>query len=717
MKGLLARVNALALQASQRSDVVIASFIVLAIVMIIIPLPTPLVDVLIAINIAVSLLILLVTFYITHPVEFSALPPVILLATLFRLALAITTTRLILLQADAGEIISAFGHFVIAGQVVIGLVVFFIIAIAQFVVITKGAERVAEVAARFVLDALPGKQMSIDNDLRNGDIDAAEGKRRRALLERESQLYGAMDGAMKFVKGDAIAVLVILFINLIGGLTVGMVEHDMPFSEAIQTYSLLTVGDGLIAQIPALLISVGAGTVVTRVSSNNGGDLGAEIVDQLGRSDRALGLTAVILAAMAMIPGFSTAVFLLLAAAFGGAAWYVHRRNRRAESRHASEAAGSPADAEPGAETAGAADAAADRVMVRVGDAIAARLDAEALLPRLREEGALLQRRLGIDTPGIGWRVAPGIPADCLRIDLDDAPVVHRRVPPDCVFVRAAETALDELDIPVRQDAGGEQLLRRNRQWVDAEHTETLAAADLVYDDLPEVLLQALRDVLRRHAAEFVGIQETQNLLGEMQKSHPDLVGQVAQALSTPQIAATLRSLVEEDVPVQPMRSVLEAFAEQGGDPDIAALNAAVRHALRRSICHRYADEAGLLRAWAVAPELEQRLAYIGARIREGELQAIPGELSNRLQISFEQAFESLDDGERPVVVCSPNLRRPLYDWGRRNGIDLAVLAWSEIAEEYRFQSRGTIGEEEASSSNAPSYEESAPHGVAQFGS
>ena len=265
----LAPLNRLAVLASKRSDVVIAAFMMLAVVMMIIPLPTIMVDALIAVNIAFSLLVLIVAFYVSRSVDFSALPPIILLSTLLRLSLSITTTRLILLQGDAGEIVAAFGEFVIAGEVVIGLVVFLIITVAQFLVITKGAERVAEVAARFTLDAMPGKQMSIDNDLRNGDIEPQEAKRRRSLLERESQLYGAMDGAMKFVKGDAIASLVILFVNLLGGMAIGMAKRGLSFSEASHTYSLLTVGDGLIAQIPALLIAVAAGIVVTRVASDD----------------------------------------------------------------------------------------------------------------------------------------------------------------------------------------------------------------------------------------------------------------------------------------------------------------------------------------------------------------------------------------------------------------------------------------------------------------
>src|SRR5262252_4728909 len=322
---------------SGRTDLVVAILMLVAIVMIIIPLPTWLVDGLIAINIMLSMLVLLVVFYIERPVEFSSFPSVILIATLFRLAITITTARLILLQADAGEIVSAFGNFVVGGDIAVGMVVFLIITIAQFVVITKGGERVAEVAARFTLDAMPGKQMSIDNDLRNGDIRQDEARARRRQLERESQLYGAMDGAMKFVKGDAIASLIVVIVNLVGGLLIGMLQRGMSFSDAAQVYCLLTIGDGLVAQIPSLLISVAAGTVVTRVNSDQGSDLGSEISSQLFADPRALALASVILFGLGFIPGFPTAVFLTLSALLALGAFLLHRR---ASAAHADEDAG-----------------------------------------------------------------------------------------------------------------------------------------------------------------------------------------------------------------------------------------------------------------------------------------------------------------------------------------------------------------------------------------
>lgn len=707
MRTLLDRMHSLALQASQRSDVVIACFTMLAIVMIIIPLPTALVDVLIALNIAVSLLILIVTFYIRHPVDFSALPPVILLATLFRLALSITTTRLILLQADAGKIVSAFGHFVIAGQVVIGLVVFFIIAIAQFVVITKGAERVAEVAARFVLDAMPGKQMSIDNDLRNGDIDSLEGKRRRNLLERESQLYGAMDGAMKFVKGDAIAVLIILFINLVGGLAIGMLEHGMPFSQAIRTYSLLTVGDGLIAQIPALLISVGAGTVVTRVSSDNRGDLGGEIISQLGRSDRALMLTALILAGIAFIPGFSTIIFLLLSAGLAFAAWSVRRRNRVAdavdsEAGSTTDSAGGLADQSPTPVAEGVGSN--DRVVIRLSRNMANTVVSAAFTARIEARRSALQDRLGIEAPDVGWRVSEQLQPTHARIDLDTVPIARETIVPDAVLAEADRTTLETLDIEIIDDEPLETQVSP-RQWVSRSAADALEAASVPFQTAEARLMTSLDRVLDDYADEFLGIQETQNLLKSMQSAYPDLVGQATQILDVARIAETLRQLVDEGVPVNPLRSVLEALVEQGPNQSAAARNSAVRHALSRVICHRYADDRGVLHAWAISPGMEQRLAKIGQRIREGKTAELSSEFSDQLDVSFRRVWRNAREDERPLVICSANMRRPLFDWSRRQGKQVTVLAWSEVASGYKVRSLGLLGGDDIDSSNAEQYE------------
>ena len=323
-------------KASQRGDLVIAVLILVAVVMMLIPLPTFLVDALITANIALSVLILLVAFYVSHPLEFSSMPSVILIATLFRLAITITTTRLILLQADAGEIITAFGNFVVGGSIAVGLVVFLIITVAQFIVIARGAERVAEVAARFTLDALPGKQMSIDAELRNGDIDQAEARHLRRQLERESQLFGAMDGAMKFVKGDSIAGMVVAVVNIVGGTVIGVTQRGIPASEALNIYGILTIGDGLVSQIPSLIIAISAGILITR-SGDTDVDVGAQIGGQFFNQPKALFIAGGLIFLFALIPGFPKPQLFTLAFALGGFGYVLKRIQQTPAERDAKQ--------------------------------------------------------------------------------------------------------------------------------------------------------------------------------------------------------------------------------------------------------------------------------------------------------------------------------------------------------------------------------------------
>jgi type III secretion protein V len=330
---------------STRNDLVLAFLLTCIVFMMILPLPTAVIDLLIGINLALAAILLMVSVYLQDVVQLSSFPSILLLTTLFRLALAISTTRLILIQADAGHIIETFGGFVVAGNLVVGLVVFLILTIVNFLVITKGSERVAEVSARFSLDSMPGKQMSIDSDMRGGQIDLNEAKRRRNKLEKESQLYGAIDGVMKFVKGDAIAGLIIIAINLIGGITIGMMQHGMTATEAIERYSLLTVGDGLVTQIPALFISITAGFIVTRVSSEDNKDLGTDIASQLVNEPKALMITAGILGIFALVPGFPPLVFLALSAVCATAGWLTARSQKRSQADQRSQEMPAPSSA------------------------------------------------------------------------------------------------------------------------------------------------------------------------------------------------------------------------------------------------------------------------------------------------------------------------------------------------------------------------------------
>lgn len=683
----LAPLNRLAQLAAGRSDVVIAAFMLLAVTMMIMPLPTWLVDLLIGINIAFSLLILVVAFYLTRAVDFSALPPVILLSTLFRLALSITTTRLILLEGDAGEIVQAFGEFVIAGEVLIGLVVFLIITVAQFLVITKGSERVAEVAARFTLDAMPGKQMSIDNDLRNGDIDQQEARTRRSRLERESQLYGAMDGAMKFVKGDAIAGLVILFVNLFGGWMIGMLKRGMPFDEALHTYSLLTVGDGLIAQIPALLIAVAAGTVVTRVASEDERDLGTEIVGQLGANSRALGLTAVILGGMAIVPGFPAPVFLALSAILGAFAYRLARRELPVQAAGADPALESLIATPPAEPQVGPALVESDdrncRVTLWLGSALERDLVLDAVRAQAGEARQQVMDELGIELPCVGVRCDPSAAQGRIGVDIDGVPIAEASVAPGCLQVLDDTVTLslagfDAQNLPPL-------IGRRETLWVERGARTALNEAGVACRGIDEALGAYLAHTLRRYAAEFLGIQETRQLLSRMEAEYPELVKEAQRVVSLQRTSEVFRRLLDEGIALRNLRGVLEALVEWGGrDLEIHVLSEHVRAALSRQICHRHADGNRVIAAFTLTRPLEEAIRQA---LRRGDrAQALPEALSRGVLSQLQGHYDGLSGNLEPVLMTSPDLRRYLRQLVVRQGLDIAVLSFQDLTREFSVQ-------------------------------
>lgn len=689
MTGLLGKLNGLARAASYRSDVVVATFMMLSIVMMVIPLPTLLVDVLIATNIAFSLLILVVAFYIGRPADFSALPPIILLGTLFRLALSITTTRLILLHADAGDIVATFGRFVIGGEVAVGLVVFLIITASQFIVITKGAERVAEVAARFTLDAMPGKQMSIDNDLRNGDIDPAEARARRSRLERESQLYGAMDGAMKFVKGDAITGLIIVFVNLVGGLCVGMLSRGLSFSEASHTYSLLTVGDGLIAQIPALLISIAAGTVVTRVASETESDLGTEIFRQLGSSDRALALAAVILGAASFVPGFPTFIFLGFSGLFGAIAFMLRRKRRKTP-----EIATKGRDIQVIDVSSDASDeniiisggSTRHRVVAHVGNNLSQLIWPERFRNETDEVRDALRADLGLDIPAVELRPTPSLMPERFRVDLEGVPIIEGELPPDSLMLNDDAMHLDLLQIPYRD--GPALFGGRRTIWISEKHARALDEAGIGFLDPAAVLAKCLSHVLRRYAAHFIGIQETRELLTQMEREYGELVKEATRVVPLNKLSDILRRLVEEDVPIGNLRAILEALVEWGGrDNDTTLLTERVRAALARQICHRHAQLNRVVPAYLLTRSAEETVRDAITQTGVGTILALPDDASRAIVSQLKNDLDDNEERPTPVVLTSMDIRRLFRSFLLRNDIELPVLSYQEIAPEYSVQS------------------------------
>ncbi|MBA8901650.1 type III secretion system export apparatus subunit SctV [Phyllobacterium sp. P30BS-XVII] len=681
MMKILLQLNQLARMAAKRTDLVVAIMVLLAISMMILPLPTVMVDVLIGINLAFSLMVLIVAFYISKPVEFSALPSVVLLGTLFRLSLTITTTRLILLQADAGDVVNTFGNFVVGGEIVVGLVVFLVITVAQFVVITKGAERVAEVAARFTLDALPGKQISIDNEVRNGDIDAAEAKVKRQNLERENQFYGAMDGAMKFIKGDAIAGIIIIGINLIGGLSIGIWQRGLSFGEAAHTYSLLTVGDGLIAQIPALLVSVASGAVVTRVASHGNQDLGTEIIGQLGADPRAISLAAVILFLLAFVPGMPVTVFLSLAAVAGGLAFMRKRQIKAENAVFALENESrevEPAAPEPSRETM-------SRLAVWLGEDLGKAISAE----KFNSGADTIKRRifidLGINIPQAQlWPTEDGDKND-FRIDLEGVPIVEGAIEPEHLLVLDSATDLDLMSIDY-EDAGS-LIGRRSTYWVHKQHEQQLIDAGITFHAPDAVLLEIMFHALRRYASHFAGIQETKALLAACESQYGELVKEAVEVSSVQKISEVLRRLVEEDVPITNMRAILETIVENAPQVENAHQMAElVRGGLARQISHRRAEKNRIIPVFILTRQIEEA---IRTALRQGNY--IQDDVLKPLIDQISALLNSGDPMLKRSVLTSIDIRRQIYSVLAGQNVDIPVLSYQEIASEFNVQSLATI--------------------------
>jgi type III secretion protein V len=686
---------------SGRGDLVIGILVLVAVVMMIIPLPTPVVDVLITSNIAVSVLILLTAIYIVRPIEFSSLPSVILLATLFRLAITITTSRLVLLQADAGDIINAFGSFVIGGNLAVGLVIFLIITIAQFVVITKGSERVAEVAARFSLDALPGKQMSIDSDLRSGDINPAEARLLRRTLERESHLYGAMDGAAKFVKGDAIASVVVILVNLLGGFAVGTMQHGMSLAAAAETYSLLTVGDGLVAQIPALLVSVAAGTVVTRVGSEERRDLGADIIAQLVNNPRALGLAAAIVLGLAFIPGFPAPAFLAAAVAFAAAAFFVHKRalagvngadRGQGQTPDTRKVDGSASIGEVSKHGVAAAETSQSRarLIAFVGRELVGAvptLGFNDCTERVRQQ---LLGELGVIVPPVQLCVDTAVEPYCFHIDLEGVPVAEGEIPADSLLVEGDAVDLDLHAIPYRAEL--KLVGQQPAFWVDRRHEAALSEAGIRFRPPLEALAECLDETLRRYAAHFVGMLETRALLATMEPEYAELVKEAQGVAPLPKIAEILRRLAEEGVPIRNLRLILEALIEWGPrEQDVVLLVEYVRMALRRQICARWADRNRVIAAYVLERSVEDIVRSAVHPTTAGPFLSVSEEALRPAIESIRHLTTAQTADAKPVVITSMDVRRHVRTLLTRNEIELPVLSFQEIAPEFSVQPLATI--------------------------
>jgi len=671
------------------ADAALAAVVLLVVGMMIVPLPTPLLDVLITANMAVGVLLLLVALYVPDGLAFTSFPTLLLVTTLYRLALNVSSTRLILLQADAGEVITAFGGFVVRGNYVVGAVVFLILTLIQFLVIAKGSERVAEVGARFTLDAMPGKQMAIDAELRTGAISQDEARRRRRTLQRESQFYGAMDGAMKFVKGDAIAGIVITVVNIVGGLAIGVLMRDMTAVGSLRLYGLLTIGDGLVSQIPSLLISTAAGLVVTRVASEDeDASLGADVGRQIFGNPRALGIAALFLVILGIIPGLPTVPFFVLAAVFATLAWRLARRAAPTESD-------GDATLRPEAQREQRAKRQLVPLVVPLGVELGPELAAELLdargggsfledeVPRLRESVFL---SLGVSVPGVRARPAPLGPHD-YAILLQEIPVA-RGTCAGSLFVAAAPATLTSLGVPAQP--GPDQAARGDGSWVDASARPVIEAAGHAVLTPGQVVGRHLEEVVKRRAHELVGLQETQTMLDQIERAYPALVRNVVpKPVPLPLLADILRRLVEEGVSIRPLREILESLAiHAAAEKDPVALTEAVRGALRRPITHRHA-RAGAMSVHLLDPLIEDTVRDAIQRTATGSYLALPPDLARDIVAAVTRGLAGV---ATPVLLTQSDVRRFVRRLLENDLPEVAVVSYQELDPAVTVQPLGRIG-------------------------
>lgn len=677
--------------ATSRNDILLAATVMAIVFMMILPMPTAVMDVLIAANITLSCVLLMVAIYLPSALAFSSFPAVLLVSTLFRLGISISTTRLILLDGDAGHIIDTFGNFVVGGNLVVGLVVFLILTIVQFIVITKGSERVAEVAARFSLDGMPGKQMSIDADLRAGAIQMEEARRRRSVVEKESQLYGAMDGAMKFVKGDAIAGLIIVAVNLLGGLLIGSVQRGMTAGEAALTYSILSVGDGLISQIPALLTAICAGIIVTRVPtgdkpSNVGSDIGAQVMAH----PRALVIAAIIALGIGLIPGMPTLVFLALATLIG-VTGFVLLGNARAGG--GTGTGGLPGDGGFGADGDSQPEsgqptkfAPADPVTLELAEALAAEIDEESVKGEFPAVRYALYQELGVPLPDIKLRRGKQLRDRSYQILLFEVPIVQGALRSGSVLVREGSRNLDAMGIPYERDSAG--LSQESAFWVSRDHAAALDGAGIPYLHPHQVPNWHLSIVLRRHASQFIGIQETRQLLTAMEENFGELVKEAHRVMPIQKIAEILQRLISEDISIRDMRAVLEALVEWAQkEKDIVLLTEYVRMALKRYISHKYSNGQNFLPSYLLAPDVEDLVRDAIRQTAGGSYLAMDPEKSQALLDSIRRTVGTLETMiARPVILTSMDIRRYVRKLIEQDLYQLPVLSYQELVPEINVQ-------------------------------
>lgn len=669
--------------------------IVFIVVMLVVPLPAMVLDLLIALNITGALLVLMVAMFIHRPLDFAAFPSVILVMTLFRLALNVSATRLVLLDGFAGKVIDTFGHFVVGGQLIVGLIVFAILLVIQFVVITNGAGRVAEVGARFTLDAMPGKQMAIDADLNSGLIDEDEARRRRAEVHAEADFHGAMDGASKFVKGDAIAAIIITLVNLIGGLAIGVAQYGMPFGEAVNTYSLLSIGDGLVSQIPALLLSVATGLIVTRSVADS--DMGSDIVGQIFARKMPLRVAGFGALALCLIPGLPKLPFLLAGGVMLVAASRIDESaNGVAASGADAEAAGHELAPSPDSPEALAAEIRVDPLGLELSADLIDLVDTRSggdLLDRVKALRRKVAGELGIVIPPVRTRDSLDLPANTYAITLFGAEVARGEAP------RGTVLAIGDFLGSLPGTPTQEPVFGLDAKWIPAElrHQAEIGGATVV--DRASVVTTHLAEVVHAHASRLLGREDVRLLTDVVKRTHPVVIEELTPTqLSLGEVQRVLRALLEERVPIRDLVRIFESLSVRAPvSKELDGLVEAARAALEPALAAPFVTH-GVLHAISFDPVLEQQM-FEGLRQTEtGAVIVLDPDTAQNVLVGLAQAATSAENADtRPVLVCAPQLRAAVRRLVAPAVERLPVFSYAELGAARQVRSVGVVGAQGAS--------------------
>lgn len=695
--------TALARVAGRHSDVVLVLLVLGVLAVLFAPIPSGLLDFLILSNFSFAFLVLLLTFYMARPVEFSTFPSLLLIATLFRLSLNVAATRLILSDGDAGRVIGAIGAFVVGGNYVIGLIVFLILIVVQYVVVTSGAQRVSEVAARFTLDSMPGQQMSIDADLNMGFIDQAEAQRRRKNLEKEAGFYGAMDGASKFVKGDAIAGIIILLINIVGGLVIGVMQHGMPWAQALKTYTLLTIGDGIVTQVPALVIAVGTGIIVTRSASD--ANLSREALRQISSFPKTLLLVGMAMASLLVLPGIPAVPTLVLAASLLLAATMLYRAaQRRAGAGDAPAAGGSPDEVSaPTPDGLSASAATDDPYALLQVEPIEVHLGSR-WVPLINQPGSVFMERIGgfrkqhaqefgLVLPRVRFKDSTRLSSDRYEIHIDGVLVGKGDARADKLL--AIHPAGDTRSVPgepTRDPTYGLPAL-----WIDEGQREAASLAGFTLVDAPTVFMTHLTEMLRRESATLLTRAEVDRLLSRVRQSQPGLVEElIPTVLSSSDVQKVLQNLLREKVSIRHIEAILESLADAGRSTrDAQQLTEVVRQRLGHAICQGLLGETPSLQVLTLDPAIEsQFLQSLHTAVEAGGAQSfvldprLSEQLTKRL---LQHAERMMKSNLLPVLLCAPELRRHVRALTERVMPHLRVLSMTEVPHTVELKSFGVI--------------------------